>query len=107
MWFGRVYEKEGLGVLREEIHSQEVKTLEQFVGMFDGAMTSTQVMQLVAMVATNLNSTQKTLADLIRRIGVLADREEELSEAVRRLMDVRRQPKHKANFRNALGQKVE
>jgi hypothetical protein len=79
LWFARVYEKEGLSVLREELHSRDVRTLEQFVGMCDGSLTSVQVMQHLELVTRSLNSLQAAQVDIIKAVGKLADRVDQLT----------------------------
>ena len=73
-WFARVYEKEGLGVLREEIHSRDERSIEEFIGLVDGSLTSVQVMNFLEMVVRNVNSLQAANTDLIKAVGRLADR---------------------------------
>lgn len=84
-WFARVYEKEGLGVLREEIHSIDERSLEQFVGLCDGSMTSVQVMQHLELVTRSLNTAQAVNADMVRVIGRLTDRVEALTKEVKEM----------------------
>lgn len=86
-WFARVYQKEGLGVLREELHSRDERSLEQFIHLVDGSLTSVQVMQYLELVTRSLNESHAINADLVKRMGMLADRQESLSKAVEYLAD--------------------
>jgi hypothetical protein len=80
-WFARVYEKEGLGVLREELHSADERSLEEFVGLCDGSMTSVQVMQHLELVTRSLNSLQAAQVDIIKAVGRLVDRVDALTRS--------------------------
>lgn len=114
-WFARCYQKEELGVMREEIHSREERSLEEFVHLVDGSMTSVQVMNFLELVVQALNKSHRVNADLVRRIGKLADKDAELTKQVKELSKivseiVNGKPKdarHKGLFRNALGERVE
>jgi hypothetical protein len=76
----RVYEKKESGVLRSDIHSREEQTLEKFVGLFNGSMTTLQVMQHQELLVRDLNSLQVSQGELIKRIGVLADKVDKLAK---------------------------
>ena len=88
-WFARVYDKKSLGVLREEIHSREERSLEEFISLVDGSLTSVQVMNFLAVLSRNLNSLQKSnfeLAVQVRRLtekvgGLMEKRGSKLSPA--------------------------
>lgn len=73
-WFARVYNKKPLGVLRGEVHSREVKSLEKFVALVDGSLTSVQVMNFLDVLARNINSLQASNFELARRVAQLADK---------------------------------
>ena len=81
-WFARVYEKEGLGVLREEIHSAEERTIEQFIGLCDGSMTSVQVMQHMELVTRSLNTAMAINSDMIKTVSRLVAKVEVLTKEV-------------------------
>ena len=81
-WFARIYEKEGLGVLREEIHSADERSLEQFVGLCDGSMTSVQVMQHLELVTRSLNTAMAVNSDMIKTVAKLVSRVEDLTKEV-------------------------
>lgn len=72
-WFARCYQKEGLGVLREEIHSREEKSLEDFIHLVDGSMTSVQVMNYLEILARSVNESHAIQSDMVKKIGILAD----------------------------------
>jgi hypothetical protein len=84
-WFARVYEKEGLGVLREEIHSAEERTIEQFVGLCDGSMTTIQVMQHLELVVRSLNTAMAINSDMVKVVGRLRGDVAALTEEVKAL----------------------
>lgn len=84
-WFARVYQKEELGVLREEIHSRDEKSLEQFVHLVDGSLTSVQVMNFLEMVVRSVNESQAINIDMVKRLGSLADTVQGLVDEVKRL----------------------
>jgi len=85
-WFARVYQKKELGVLREEIHSRDERSLEEFIHLVDGSMTSVQVMNFLELVVRSLNETHAVNADMVKRIGTLADADSKLAEAVSEIM---------------------
>jgi len=84
-WFARVYQKEGLGVLREEIHSIDERSLEEFVHLVDGSMTSVQVMNFLEMVVRSLNESHAINADMIKRLGKLTDSVQGLADEVKKI----------------------
>ena len=84
-WFSRVYEKEELGVLREEIHSREEKSLEEFVSLASGGMTSVQVLNYLAMVVASLNNQVGINTDMVKRIGKLTDQMITLTDEIKKL----------------------
>lgn len=84
-WFARVYEKEGLGVLREEIHSRDERSLEQFVGLCDGSMTSVQVMQHLELVTRSLNTSIAINTDMVKVVSKLRGEVELLAKEVKAL----------------------
>lgn len=73
-WFARVYDKKPFGVLREEIHSREEKSLEKFIALVDGSLTSVQVMNFLDVLSRNINSLQASNFELARRVAQLADK---------------------------------
>jgi len=77
-WFARVYQKKEMDVLRSEIHSREEKTLEEFVGIFNGSMTTVQVIQRQELLTRQLSTLQASQGDMIKVIGRLADKVDEL-----------------------------
>jgi len=79
-WFARIYEKEGLGVLREEIHSREEKSLEEFCHLVDGSMTSVQVMNFLELVVRTVNESHAINTELTKQIWRLSDRVDKLIE---------------------------
>ena len=80
LWFARCYEKERLGVMREEIHSREERSLEEFIQLVDGSMTSVQVMNFLELVVRALNTSHVVNQDLVKRIAILTDKIETLSK---------------------------
>jgi len=68
-WFARIYNKKPLGVLREEIHSSEERSLEQFCQLVDGSLTSVQVMNFLDVLARNMNSLQASNFELSKRVA--------------------------------------
>jgi len=75
-WFARVYEKEGRG-LRNEIHGTDEKSLEEFVMLASGSMTSVQVMQYLQMVVQSLNTSQAWNQEIAKKVGKLTDKNSE------------------------------
>lgn len=73
-WFARVYNKKPLGVLREEIHSREEKSLEHFIALVNGSLTSVQVMNFLDILSRNINSLQKSNFELASKVTLLADK---------------------------------
>lgn len=84
-WFARVYEKEELGVMREEIHSREEKTLEEFVTLASGGMTSVQILNYLGLVTTSLNNQTKVSVDIIKELGKLKDQMVALTDELKKL----------------------
>jgi hypothetical protein len=84
-WFARVYQKEGLGVLREEIHSTDERSLEEFVHLVDGSMTSVQVMNFLELVVRSVNESHAIETDMIKRLGSLADTVQGLADQVKKM----------------------
>lgn len=72
-WFARVYNKKPLGVLREEIHSREEKSLEEFIALVNGSLTSVQVMNFLDILSRNINSLQKSNFELASRVAQLTE----------------------------------
>jgi len=81
-WFARVYQKEEKGILREEIHSREEHSLEEFVHLVDGSMTSVQVMNFLELVVRSLNESHAINTDMVKRIATLADQIEKLRQRI-------------------------
>ena len=71
-WFARVYDKKLF--VREEIHSREEKSLEEFIALVDGSLTSVQVMNFLDVLSRNINSLQASNFELARRVAQLADK---------------------------------
>lgn len=86
-WFARVYEKEGLGVLREEIHSSDERSLEQFVGLCDGSMTGVQIMQHMELVTRSVNTAMAVNTDMVKVVAKLVDKVETLTKEVAKLKE--------------------
>lgn len=86
-WFARVYDKKELGVLREEIHSHEEKSLEEFVMLASGGLTSAQVMNYLAMVVQSLNTSHAVNVDIVKRVGQLADQLSSLTKEISKLKE--------------------
>lgn len=82
-WFARVYEKESLGVVREEVHSREVKSVEQMIGVMSGSITMTQLVNLFDLTAKQIMSLQTRVGELIKRV----DRQQESQERILRLLE--------------------
>lgn len=79
-WFARVYDKKSMGVLREEIHSREERSLEEFISLVDGSLTSVQVMNFLAVLSRNLNSLQKSNFELAGQVRGLTEKIETLTK---------------------------
>jgi len=83
MWFARVYEKESLSVVREEVHSREVKSIEQMISVMSGSITMTQLVNLFDLTAKQIMSLQSRVGELVKRV----DRQQENQERILRLLE--------------------
>ena len=86
-WFARVYQKESAHCLREEIHSADERSLEEFIGLVDGSLTSVQVMNYLELVTRSLNESHAVNADLVKRLGTLTDVVYKLADQVEKLQE--------------------
>jgi hypothetical protein len=79
-----VYQKQSISVLREEIHSRDERSLEEFVHLVDGSLTSVQVMNFLEMVVRSLNENHAVNMDMVKRIASLADTVQALADEIKR-----------------------
>lgn len=87
MWYSKVYDKKSLGVLREEIHSREVESLEKFCSMASGGMTSVQLLNYLGVLAHIMNDTQLKGSEMTREIGRLKDVVSALMKEIKKLKE--------------------
>ena len=76
-WFARCYEKkfpDGSTRLREEFHGAEPKSIEEFVGLISGGLTSTQILNAIYVYAQGVNSLQRQVSELVKRFDQLERR---------------------------------
>ena len=82
-----MYHKAAVGALREEIHSADERSLEEFIGLVDGSLTSVQVMNYLELVTRSLNESHAVNTDLVKRLGTLADVVYKLADRVGKLKE--------------------
>lgn len=86
LWFARVYDKKSLGVLREEIHSREVKSLDEFCALVGESLSATRALNFLDTVALSMNSLMKSNYDLGRRVAELTDMVKQQGETIASLL---------------------
>jgi hypothetical protein len=90
-WFARVYEKDfpnGSKALRNEVHSREEKSLDEFIMMASGGMTAVQILQALPIFTQNMNSLRAWTQKMAVKVGKLADRESSRDNVVADLSGV-------------------
>ena len=84
-WLARCYKKESLGVRREEIHGGQPVSMERFLALVGGGVTSGQVLNFLDLLAVRMGDLQKSNMDLARQVERLMGSNELLARQVKEI----------------------